>query len=63
MSHLSAYRWTASNISSLVETGIKFALRGGSTLAGPEINVTSCPSVSAASAMAYPIFPDERFEM
>src|SRR5437762_14133775 len=33
---------------------------GGATLAGPEISFTLCPAARAASAIAYPIFPEER---
>src|SRR6202051_4434870 len=33
---------------------------GGATLAGPEISFTLCPAAIAASAIAYPIFPEER---
>src|SRR6202171_3305624 len=39
---------------------INCAASGGVTLAGPEINVTLCPSANAASSIAYPIFPEER---
>src|SRR3981081_1993706 len=33
---------------------------GAAMLAGPEINFTSCPAAPAASAIAYPILPEER---
>src|ERR1700730_12524161 len=36
---------------------------GGATLAGPEISFTLCPAAIAASAIAYPIFPEERLLM
>src|SRR5436190_20973688 len=39
---------------------MKSAPGGRAMLAGPEIRVTSCPATRAASATAYPIFPEER---
>src|SRR6266576_1027042 len=39
---------------------MKCAPAGRAILAGPEINFTSCPAATAASAIAYPIFPEER---
>ena len=63
MSDSLACRCTALNISSLVPVEMNLALRGGARLTGPEIKTTSCPASSAASAIAYPIFPDDRLEM
>src|SRR5205809_4951582 len=42
---------------------MKCAPAGRAILAGPEISLTSCPATSAASAIAYPILPDERLLM
>src|SRR5437588_11641249 len=39
---------------------INCAPTGRTILTGPEINLTWCPAASAASAIAYPIFPEER---
>src|SRR5688572_22873634 len=43
--------------------GINLVRDGGEMLAGPEMSVTWCPRASAASAIAYPIFPEERLLM
>ena len=50
-------------ISSAVTTCLTSTPKGASSAVGPETSVTLAPRFRAASAMAYPIFPDDRFEM
>jgi hypothetical protein len=54
---------TASAISCAVVTDTNSTPFGAVSDVGPLTSVTSDETAKAASAMAYPIFPDERLEM
>jgi hypothetical protein len=54
---------TALRISSAVVTGHNSTPAGGVRAVGPETSRTSAPRACAASASAYPIFPEDRLEM
>jgi hypothetical protein len=53
---------TAACISCAVLTRVSATPAGTITDVGPDTSVTSAPRRRAASAMAYPILPEERLE-
>ena len=63
MSAPGAARRTASRIAWAVVASTTVTPRGGVTLIAPAIRVTDAPRSRAASAMAAPIFPDDRLPM